>query len=69
MMRELPEAHAHFEPITSAGLLQSATKTAPGQRPPTTGSTFFLYGYLIGEYTDALLCGYPDLTLLRGFYS
>ncbi|AWM33926.1 hypothetical protein [Hymenobacter nivis] len=66
MMRDLPEAHAHFEPTTSAGFLQSATNqsatnAAPGQRPPTTGSTFFLYGYLVGEYTDTLLCGHPDL--------
>lgn len=60
-MRELPEARAHFDAIANAGFTQSAANTAPGQRPPTTASTFFLYGYLVGEDADTLLCGHPDL--------
>ncbi|MGI4885968.1 MAG: hypothetical protein ACRYFR_13510 [Janthinobacterium lividum] len=61
MTSELLEALAHFDAITTAGFSQLATSPALGQRPQTTASTFFLYGYLIGENTDTLLCGHPDL--------
>ncbi|TPG63078.1 hypothetical protein EAH73_18695 [Hymenobacter nivis] len=60
-MRELPEYLAHFDTIADAGYAPSGTTTAPGQQSKTTSSTFFLYGYLIGEDADPLLCGHPDL--------
>ncbi|AMJ67519.1 hypothetical protein AXW84_20420 [Hymenobacter sp. PAMC 26628] len=60
-MRELPEACAHFDANTNTGFTPSAPTVGPGQWTHETASTFFLYGYLIGEYADTLLCGHPDL--------
>ncbi|OGX83587.1 hypothetical protein [Hymenobacter coccineus] len=60
-MKDLSEALAHFATITSAGFAQAAPGTAPGQRPQATVTTFYLYGYFVGEDSDTLLCGHPDL--------
>lgn len=59
MMRELPEFLAPFDAISVSGFsASSATNATQGMTAPPT---FFLYGYLIGEDTDPLLCGHPDL--------
>lgn len=62
MMRELPELLAALDTISHSGFFApSAPGATTGQSAQATASTFFLYGYLIGEEVDTLLCGHPNL--------
>jgi hypothetical protein len=58
-MRELPEHLAHYDTTSSSEF--SAPMAPNHAQGMATAATFLFCGYLIGDESDPLLCGHPDL--------